>query len=87
MPVKALALVLSLWLLFHSLLPFQPDKLRKRRKALHLTQAELAEELGVDTRTVQKWETGEIKQPHLKHRLDVQRLLRETDYWDSDDTK
>lgn len=37
-----------------------PDALKRRRKALKLTQAELADHLGVESNTVARWERGEM---------------------------
>lgn len=37
------------------------DELRQQRKAMGLTQQALANELGVDRRTVIRWEHGERK--------------------------
>src|SRR5262245_32015085 len=39
----------------------KPEELKKRRKDLKLTQGVLAEILGVNISTVQRWESGEIK--------------------------
>lgn len=36
-----------------------PEELKRRRKALNLTQNELAEKLGVSGNTVSRWEKGE----------------------------
>ena len=38
-----------------------PDILRKRRKELGLTLAEIADKMGVSEATVQRWESGSIK--------------------------
>lgn len=38
-----------------------PDKLRKIRVKLELTQSELAEALGVSRITVTRWETGVLE--------------------------
>jgi transcriptional regulator with XRE-family HTH domain len=40
-----------------------PDDLRARRAALHLTQKQLAEVLGVSKSTVSHWEQGVQKTP------------------------
>jgi transcriptional regulator with XRE-family HTH domain len=37
------------------------DDVRKVRRRLHLTQAELAERLGVTSNTVARWERGEVR--------------------------
>ena len=37
------------------------EQLREKRKQLRMTQAQLAEQLGVSTRTVERWETGRRK--------------------------
>ena len=37
------------------------DKLRLRRKQLHMTQEELARQLGVSKITVARWESGTIR--------------------------
>jgi len=47
-------------------------KVQQLRRKLNLTQAELAERLGVDTTTVYRWEIQGVM-PHAKHR----RLLEE----------
>ena len=41
--------------------PPDPAQIKDRRAALTLTQAELADALGVAARTVQKWESGETR--------------------------
>lgn len=41
------------------------DRMKKRRTALHMTLAEVAELLGVKEATVQRYESGEIK--NMKH--------------------
>lgn len=38
-----------------------PEELRSRRKALHLSQAELAQALGVTQNTISRWEVGSMK--------------------------
>lgn len=35
-----------------------PDEIRARRKAAGLTYADVASELGLHTRTIERWETG-----------------------------
>ena len=42
-----------------------PENLRKLRKSARLTQAMLADKLGVDQRTVSAWENG-IAQPNFE---------------------
>lgn len=42
------------------------SRLRDAREAVHLSQVELARELGVAPRTVQNWEAGRTPQP--RHR-------------------
>jgi DNA-binding transcriptional regulator YiaG len=42
-----------------------PDELINRRKGMDHTQASLAAALGVDERTVRKWETGERSCPPI----------------------
>lgn len=46
------------------------EEIRKRRFALDLTQAELAEFLGINRITVVRWETGEIT-PESPKMLDL----------------
>src|SRR5690242_17354236 len=41
--------------------PLEPAELRRRRRALGLTQAELAERLVVTPNTVARWERGELR--------------------------
>ena len=48
-----------------------PRELRTARAALGMTQTQLAAELRVTSRTVQKWEAGDVRIPHA-----VSRLLR-----------
>jgi transcriptional regulator with XRE-family HTH domain len=38
-----------------------PNDLRERREALHLTQAQLADALGVAQPHVSRWESGAVK--------------------------
>src|SRR5215471_14571588 len=54
-----------------------PSELRAERKALGLTQAALASELGVATNTIARWERAEmpIRNPELV-RAGIQRLRR-----------
>src|SRR5437667_4837771 len=42
----------------------EPTTLRVRRRALRLTQAELAERLAVAANTVARWERGELRVGH-----------------------
>jgi DNA-binding transcriptional regulator YiaG len=46
-----------------------PDDLKKRRERLDLTQAALAEVLGVTGNTVARWETGQRGIPKMAVRL------------------
>ena len=48
--------------------------IRAARKEVGLTQAELAEKLGVGLRTVEAWETGK-RQPRYKHGNLLERIL------------
>jgi predicted transcriptional regulator len=41
------------------------DELKKRRKALDMSQGKLAELLGVDLKTVNRYETGAREIPYL----------------------
>lgn len=41
--------------------PPEPEEIQAFRASLNQTQAAVADALGVDTRTVQKWESGETK--------------------------
>jgi hypothetical protein len=52
--------------------PLEPVALRKRRRALELTQAELADHLVVSPTAVTRWEHGEVR---IGHPQRVQRLL------------
>lgn len=53
------------------------ERLAKRRKALGYSQEKFADQLGVATSTVVRWESGETEpQPHLRRRL--ARLLKAT---------
>ena len=36
-----------------------PEKIRQRRKSLHISQEELSNLVGVSLKTVQRWESGE----------------------------
>jgi transcriptional regulator with XRE-family HTH domain len=40
--------------------------LRNRRKALGITQEELAKSIDVDRRTLQRWEAGEMDPPGMR---------------------
>lgn len=42
------------------------ENLRKRRQMLGLTQAELAERIGVPTNTVARWERGVVPIQHVR---------------------
>jgi transcriptional regulator with XRE-family HTH domain len=54
----------------------EPDELKEARKALRLTQKELAVELGVHAVTVARWETGARGIPEPVAKL-VRRLTAE----------
>jgi DNA-binding transcriptional regulator YiaG len=43
--------------------------IREARDALNLTQAELADEIGVSSRTVQNWEAGKVPRPKQRRAL------------------
>ena len=45
------------------------ESIRAAREAENLSQAELAEKLGVSLRSVQGWESGRVPQP--KHRREL----------------
>ncbi len=55
-----------------------PDVARQIREAARVSQARLAEELGVHELTVQRWEAG-TRTPSGERRLAYARLLRELD--------
>jgi DNA-binding transcriptional regulator YiaG len=55
-----------------------PDAARAIRRAARVSQARIAEELGVHELTVHRWEAG-TRTPSGKHRTDYARLLRELD--------
>lgn len=42
-----------------------PDEFKKRRKALNITQQQLADMWGHDTRTIRRWESGQTEIPTL----------------------
>lgn len=46
------------------------ERLRRTRTAAHLTQAELAEKLGVAVRTLRSWEAGVIPRPAQRRKLE-----------------
>lgn len=52
------------------------QRLKERRKALHLSQPEAAVQLGVSPRTLQNWEAG-ASFPWPKHRRAVAAFLEE----------
>ena len=52
--------------------PLEPAELRRRRRALGLTQAELADRLAVTGNTVARWERGEL---HIRRPRQVTRVL------------
>ena len=63
----------------------QPDELRRRRGALHLSQAALAGAIGVTRNTLARWERGELEIGHselvaiaLDH-LDANQLAAQVD--------
>ena len=48
------------------------DELKEKRKALKMTQAQLAEELGVNIMTISRWERGlRSTPPHLSLALEA----------------
>ncbi len=51
----------------------------KIRQELNLTQIEFAEIVGVYPRTVQKWESGEIKQLRISTKRKVEEVRRTND--------
>lgn len=51
------------------------EEIREAREEAHLSQVELARQLGVSPRTVQNWEAGKTPQP--KHRRAVEAFLGE----------
>jgi DNA-binding transcriptional regulator YiaG len=58
----------------HSVRGVEPEVLRFARKAIRLTQAELASILGVAAETVSRWETGEDR-PKMHVQLALAYLL------------
>jgi excisionase family DNA binding protein len=50
------------------------EQIRAARKEAGLTQAELAEKLGVSLRTIESWEAG-VRQPRYKHGNIIERIL------------
>ena len=52
------------------------DALKRVRKQLQMTQAELAHELGVTRGSVARWENGTHKVPEMAAKL-MERLVRE----------
>ena len=44
-----------------------PEQLKERRRSLNISQAGLAELLGIDVMTVSRWERGIIKIPPFLH--------------------
>ena len=53
------------------------DTLKKKRKDLRMTQAELAAKLGVSRNTINRWEAGTIKIPSEMVELSLKQI--ETD--------
>jgi DNA-binding transcriptional regulator YiaG len=49
------------------------EQIREAREDAHLSQVELARELGVSPRTVQNWESGKTPQP--RHRRAIASFL------------
>lgn len=52
------------------------EELKKRRENASLSQQEMAKKLGVATRTVSSWETGE-NTPQPKKRREIDEILKE----------
>jgi DNA-binding transcriptional regulator YiaG len=50
------------------------EQIRAARKEAGLTQAKLAEKLGVSLRTIESWEAG-VRQPRYKHGHIIERIL------------
>lgn len=50
------------------------DRLKQMRLKQHLTQAELADRLGADTKQISRWESGNGV-PHAERLVDIARIL------------
>lgn len=50
------------------------DRLKQMRLKNHLTQAELADKLGADTKQISRWESGNGV-PHAERLVDIARIL------------
>lgn len=50
------------------------DRLKESRLKNHLTQAELADKLGADTKQISRWESGNGV-PHAERLVDIARIL------------
>lgn len=53
---------------------YQPDKLKERRKALKLTQKDIAEKLGISYQAYSAWERG-VKEPSTEKVSQLEKLL------------
>lgn len=50
------------------------DRLKQMRLKHHLTQAELADKLGADTKQISRWESGNGV-PHAERLIDIAQIL------------
>lgn len=54
---------------------YQPDKLKERRKALKLTQKDIADQLGISYQAYSAWERG-VKEPSEEKVNQLEKILK-----------
>ena len=60
----------------------EPHEIKAFRKARSQSQTALGADLGVDRKTIQRWEHGDTRPPGRLLELACRQLKREREFWD-----